>query len=443
MSSVVKEPTRRRDTRDWLSEIPLPLIVALAWSSWALIATREWEVPQPGGLRFILLWLGSVAVGMGFLRWRLGRVGWLELLVVGAIAGAVLTDITQLPSQALRDWHLYLKAADRWTSGQPVYLQGPVTAIPADRTNYPFLYPPMTLPLFAAFAALPGPLADALWICLSIASVCLAFRLFGVPARWWLPLLSWAPVFQGLYVGNVAVPVALLFAAAPWWGAGLVVTGVFKLYSGLASLWLVRERRLRSLAAGIGIVVALGVLTLPLTGFDLWRQWLDGLGWYRESQLILPMSLYGVGLPRYVPEWIAYGIGAGAVVLALRTRGREGLAWFGLATVVASPSLFAHGFIVALPAFLLLSPLWAWTAIGITSIVPGSTFWYAVLIAGIGYALPVLRRRPARRNDAQTPTAEPMDLLAGADGPWPGAPDVAGPRPYAPIRRLDAGRLPD
>jgi hypothetical protein len=189
------------------------------------------------------------------------------------------------------------------------------------------------------------------------------------------------------------------------------------LYSGLASLWLVRERHWTALAIGIGLLVVVALVTLPLTGVDLWRQWLEGLNWYRQSQPILPNSLYGYGLPRYIPEWIGYAVGGIAVVLALLVRGREGLAWFGLATVVASPSLYAHGFIVALPAFLLLAPIWTWLALGITSVVPGGTFWFAVAFVGLAYVARGLRRRTGASAEP-----EPMDLLAGADGPWPSAP---------------------
>lgn len=400
--------------------VPLPQVLALGFCAFLLITTRSWEVPQPGGLRFVLLWLGGVAVGLAIVRWWTGRVGWLALLAVAVVVGAILTDVTQFPGQVLRDWHLYLKAADRWTSGQPVYMSAPLTEIPADRTNYPFLYPPMTLPLFALWAALPGPLADGAWLALSGAAILLAMRLFGVRPAWWLPLLSWTPIFQGLYVGNVAVPAALLFAAAPWWGAGLIVGGVFKLYSGLASLWLLRERRFVAFGLGIVLVVALALLTLPITGLELWFRWFDGLEAYRISQTYLPTSLYGLGLPRYLPEPVAWSIAGVAVLGALLVRGRAGLSRFGLATVVASPSLFAHGLIVALPSFLELRPAWAWLAIGITSIVPGPTIWIAIGLAALAWFVPLLGRRS---DDAAL--ADPIDLLGPALEVWPTAPNLA------------------
>ena len=85
-----------------LAALPVPLIIALGFSAWNLIATRDWEVPQPGGLRFILLWLAGVAAVLAVIRWRTGRVGWLHLLAAGVVIGSLLTDITQFPSLPAR-----------------------------------------------------------------------------------------------------------------------------------------------------------------------------------------------------------------------------------------------------------------------------------------------------------------------------------------------------
>ena len=49
-------------------------------------------------------------------------------------------------------------------------------------------------------------------------------------------------------------------------------------------------------------------------------------------------------------------------------RGREGLARLGLASVVASPSLYIHGFVFAVPSFLRLRAEWLWLAAGMTSV---------------------------------------------------------------------------
>ena len=110
----------------------------------------------------------------------------------------------------------------------------------------------------------------------------------------------------------------------------------------------------------------MALVTLPLTGLSLWSEWLSSLGVYQASQPGLP-TLYGFGLPRYVP-FALYGLlAAAAVVLALRVRGPDSLARLGAATVVASPSLFGHGLLVAVPSMLSLRSPWLWLAIGLLS----------------------------------------------------------------------------
>ena len=100
-------------------------------------------------------------------------------------------------------------------------------------------------------------------------------------------------------------------------------------------------------------LLLLVLATLPLVGIDLWRDWLNGLSAYQESQQYLN-GLYGVGLGRYLPMWAFLAIAALTLVAALWVRGREGLARLGLASVVASPSLWSHGFVFGIPSFLRL-----------------------------------------------------------------------------------------
>jgi glycosyl transferase family 87 len=373
-------------------------------------------VPYPGALPFGPLWVA--ATGALIALWAVSRrpLTPVAAIALGAVAAMALTDISYLATQGLRDLHLYLRAGEHFLDGRPVYLDALFTSRPADLADYPFLYPPLTLPFFALLSRLPAPLVDVTWLAMSIAAAVGTLRLFGV--RWTaVPvLLVWPPFFQGIQVGNVAVPLGLLFVLAPWVGAGLVVAAIFKIYSAIAALWLARERRTKELAAGLLIVAATAVLTLPLVGASLWAEWWRGLDLFRQSQPLLADYLYGFGLPRYVPDWLALAVAAVLAAAALRSRGREGLARLGLVTVVASPSLYAHGLIVALPAFLSLRSIWLWTALAITSVAPGIAWWAAILLGVAGWFAPALRRGAA---------AEPVDevlhpLPAGAL-PWPTA----------------------
>jgi hypothetical protein len=407
------------------------ILAAYIW-----FATRLWNVPEPGALPFWPLWLGATgALLAGWVVIVRRRLTPLAGIAIGAVTAMLLTDISYLATQGLRDLHLYVRAGEHFLAGRPVYLDGLFTERPADLADYPFLYPPLTLPVFAAMARIPSVVVDGAWLVASTGAALLTLRLFGVSWRWAALLLLWPPFFQGLQVGNVAVPLGLLFAAAPWLGGGLVIGAVFKLYSGLAALWLLRERRLGQLVAGVAVVVAAGAVTLPFVGLDLWRAWLAGLEWFRASQPLLADYLYGFGLPRYVPLVVALATAGVVTVAAVRARGREGLARLGVATVVASPSLYAHGLIVALPAFLALRARWLWTVLAITSVAPGIAWWLAIGLAVAAWWLPALRRQSSPDAD------DALHPLPAGTGPWPRGPlgSGQGAKVYTPAGSASSG----
>jgi hypothetical protein len=385
-------------------------------------ATRLWNVPDEDALPFWPLWVGATAALAGaWVALAKRRLTPVAAIAIGSVAAMLLTDISYLATQGLRDLHLYLRAGQHFLEGSPVYLQALFTERPADLADYPFLYPPPTLPVFAAMARLPAPLVDAAWLAGSVTAALAALRLVGVPWRWALLLLVWPPFFQGLQVGNVAVPASLLFAAAPWLGAGLVLAAVFKVYSGLAALWLIREHRIAQLVAGISLVLGAALVTLPFVGIEQWQAWLRGLTLFRDSQPLLADYLYGFGLPRYVPLIVAVAVAGLVVVAAVRARGRDGLARLGLATVVASPSLYAHGLIFALPAFLALRVRWLWAVLAITSVAPGIAWWLAIGIGIAAWWLPALRR-DALVDAAADPDEATFHPLPPGTPPWPTAP---------------------
>jgi hypothetical protein len=360
--------------------------------------------------------IAFVASGVAVWRLRPARpyLRPVEATATLALAAMVVTDLT-MNYQPLRDLGIYLKAGGHYLAGAPVYLQTPMTARPADLTNYPFLYPPLTLPGFAVLSVLPTPLAQALWLGASAALGLGALRVIGVRWRWLAFAALWPPLFQGLWVGNVAVPALALFALGPWLGGGLVAGAVFKSYTGIASLWLVRERRWRGLFWGAAVVAGLAVITLPLTGTGLWNAWIKGLEFYQTSQQNVP-SLYGFGLPKFVPLWVFLALAAASIVAALAATGREGLARFGTATVVSSPSLWGHGLLVAVPSMVSLRTPWLWLAIGITAAPDGLQWWWAIVLIAASWLLPALCR-PEAPEGARS-AADPMDLLGSASGPW-------------------------
>jgi hypothetical protein len=282
-----------------------------------------------------------------------------------AVAGAVSWlsyDIVYLPDRPLRDLRLYLDAGTTALHGASPYISGPLVLSPG--ADLPFVYPPPTIPLFALFAAIPRPIAEAIWIGGSVAAAVAALWLVGVRGRWLLVLLAWPPLALGIVVGNVATITFFLFVAGFRFGACLILGGIFKPQSTIPALWLVRERRWRAIVVGIAVVALAALLALAFAGIDAWRAWLNALRFFQESFAIYP-TIQGASLARRLGTAIALFISAGAIGLALIGRGRNGLARFGVASIVASPTLYLHGLSPLLPGALCLGPELLWFVLGL------------------------------------------------------------------------------
>ncbi len=312
-------------------------------------------------------------------------------------------------SPALRDLALYLRAGWFANIHLPVYLPAPMEYLPGDPTLLPFLYPPFTLPFFGFLAKLPWGFVAVGWVAACVGASVLALRLFGLSWRWSAALLLWPPFAEGIYVGNVAVPAVLLFAAGLRAGGGLPFAAIFKLQAGIPSLWLLRERRIREFAIGVGMMLLLAVGTLPIVGLNRWAEWFDGLLAFRDSEAAFP-ALAGQSVSLLVPTIAWLALVGGVVVLALRAPGREGLKRVGIAAIVGSPSLYSHGFLVGLPAFLSLNTFWFWVVAGCTASVWGYGWWAAVAIAIAAWRFPTMNHRVS--------PMEHLHPLRGAAQPW-------------------------
>jgi alpha-1,2-mannosyltransferase len=416
-AAVTESPIVRviEQDRRWL--LPIALSVYVIGTTWT------WEFPNWQGVPFPPVWFASALATMAVWR-RLGRrFGPIEVAAILAVTAMLTTGVTLFWTQSLRDLTLYLKAGDAWAAGAPVYAQVPLVRPPDDLSNYPFLYPPVTLPLFGALAALPYPVAAGAWMVTSLAAVLGALRWIGLGWRWCLLFLFWPPVMQGLYVGNVAVPMFALFAAAVWRPGLLVVPPLFKLYSGIAALSLLRREHWTHLVVGGAVVLGAGLVTLPLVGIGLWGDWIEALQTYQVSQRLLPNNLYGFGLARHLPLVVLAILALVVTVLALRARDRhEQLSRLGVATVVGSPSLFSHGWLVAVPGIVALDAPWFWLAFGLTACAPGIAWFLVLLVIGASWFVPGLRKRPG--DDAWHP-------LGAAVVPWPTARGTSAQRPEA------------
>jgi hypothetical protein len=335
-----------------------------------------------------------------------------ELVIALGLAAAADMDLYVTSYGFHRDFGIYVRAGRAFLDGTPVYTEVPLTKAPTDPALDPFVYPPLTLPFFAPLAILPLPVAHAMWFLVTLAATVFSLRRFGI--RWsWLPLLLlWPPIVLGLWVGNVDMLALAAFAAAPWYPALLGLPPLVKLQLGVTGLWLVRERRFRSLVAAVALAAGLALVTLPIVGLDPWGAWLRALAAFAQTVGNMP-PITGVALARYLPAAVAVLLGLVAVLVALRWRGRDGLADLGLASLAVSPTLYPHGFPIGLPAFLRLRALAFWSVLALTSTFYRPQSWWLLVLVGLaGPWLPWLVR--PRSSDGPHPL--------GTDDIWPGAP---------------------
>lgn len=387
------------------------LVGAAALTAWATMGHR---LLSPTRLGVVLAAAGSAGAGLAWGRLIGRRLRVSEILALEVLAAMALADAIVIRTPAVTDLLIYLKAGEHFLHGQPVYITAPLPVDPALHQDLPFLYPPPTLPLFAALAVLPQSVAIALFLGLSLVAGVAALRWLGLGWRTLWVALAWPPFFHGLTSGNVVIPTFLIVGIGPAVASVLTIGSIFKLQAGVPALWLVQERRWRSLAIGIVALVLLALVTLPIVGLDSWRAWIGGLEAFQRSN----RDMLGRALPRYVPDPAYIAIAALAVLAALTRRGRLGLAALFAASAIASPSLYDHGFLAALPAMLLLDGTLLWVGLGLTSVLTGWGWWPMLLLAFAAPFVPVLRRRTARPDD--------LHLLGAERGPWPAASNPSG-----------------
>jgi hypothetical protein len=135
-------------------------------------------------------------------------------------------------------------------------------------------------------------------------------------------------------------------------------------------------------------------------------------------------------LLKFVPLPVFVALAVAALAAALRVSGRESLARLGTATIVASPSLWGHGLLVAVPSLLSLRAPWLWLAIGVTSAPDGLQWWWAVAVIAASWLVPGMRRAEATAGHSEE-AAEPLHPLAPGEAPW-----GAQSRPAPSWRRL-------
>jgi Glycosyltransferase family 87 len=426
---------------------PLATAVVAVLIAIGAVGVAVLDIKLRGASRLTSAHVGVLAALAGatgvYARLAMGhrRVGTQLAFAAAMSTWAPYLDITLLV-RPFRDAGLYLTAGRTFLDGHPVYITAPLTSIPADWTQLPYLYPPFTLPVFGALAALPHWLGLGILELACFASVIAGLRLLGVGWRFVPVLALWPPLAIGVQVGNVACLGFLVLAAAWRYQWSVPLGGVFKAQTGILSLWLLRERKWRALAIGALAVVALVLVTLPLTGVQAYLDWLHALAYFQASLAQYPSSM-GLALQRLLDPITAIVLTVGAVVVALLGRRRDGLARSAVAAVVASPTLYMHGLALFLPAILFLDAASFWVVL---ALMPwGTAAWRGIVIAVVALALGLTRARLAVPADGPEPAGEaasPATLFDEAAHPlgrrvepWPDPGDPGGDIVPEPVRR--------
>lgn len=325
---------------------------------------------------------------------RVARLGWLTaaLAAVVLVADAVVRTLAPNGPAVLPDFLAY------WTAGRlvgdPTRLYDPAAQLEEQlRVSARqgelslFVGPPYLAVVFAPLAALPYPIAAALWTALGLAGVLVGIR---VARSDWAPrlapgavtagVLASYPVFEAVGSGQTSgVSLAawagglhLLRTRSHGWAGVVLAVGLIKpQHVVLVPVLLVALRAWRALATFGAVGIAAAVLALVVGGPAVLSRWLGlvssplyqeqvqvGQTWKLASlpalvqALVAPLSTRASG----VASWLTVGllISVFLIVLLRRTGAMSAtLPWLALATltttVVASPHLAAYDLVLMVP----------------------------------------------------------------------------------------------
>ena len=332
------------------------------------------EPPQEPRLVVLTrLWLGRGRAAFAELFDQRGR--WNRRLTVGLAVIVGVACVIGLPElfgafPAGIDLEIPLRAASHFSSGGQAY---PASAMLVEKgPDLPYLYPPFLLPLLTPIAALPRGAVTGTWLILGAMCAVWTCRRLAIPWPAVPFVLAWPPFAEGLITGNsqifaFAAFVALVYEPADGTlrtrsflpardalnGVLAAAVGALKVTQLLPVLFLAR-RRFKAAVIGLAALGAVVVVTLLLTGISIYGDWLAQLQRAADPN----WTVGGVALGRRlgVPDLILAAFG---IALALSVRGRDAVAWLGIALLIATPSVHGYTFLFLLPGLLTIRRDWA------------------------------------------------------------------------------------
>lgn len=290
-----------------------------------------------------------------------------------------------------------------------------------DFDRLPFVYPAPAALLFAPFAELPRPVAEALFTLLLAGALVLALRLCRVrDPRCYLLALLWAPVISALQTANLSLLLALGLAAVwrlerrPLAAAAIAACLVsLKVFLWPVVIWLAVRRGLRTLAMSIVVTAAVTLASWWTIGFAGFREYPHLVRLLSHVEAPRSYSLAALGMRLDLAEGLAtalalaVGIAVVLVAAVLARRDDDGRRSFAL-TVVAillcSPVIWLHYFALLVVAIAVLRP-----QLGAPWLLPlllwpcpvmifAPTFWPLAPLLVFGFAIAIaLPSRTVRR----------------------------------------------
>ena len=338
------------------------------------------------------------------------------------------------------DLEIPLRAAGRWADGGLPYL--PSSFAYTAGPNLPYLYPPWLLPFLVPIVTLPRTPVTVVWLALGVAACIWTCRRLSIPWRAVPFMLFWPPFTEGMVLGNVqvfqfAAFVTLFYLPGSSWRLRPRIFGEGRAtHSDTRAV--AARRRLRDdicdglLAAGVGAakwtqllpvaallrprpraailggaaLVAVAAAMLPLTGVEIYRDWLNQL--WQAADPSWPPS--GVGLASLIGRPLASVVAVVTVLAMFFVRGRDAGAWVGIALLVAAPTIHGYGMLFLLPAlFVLRRDLAIFLATIVARYNPYG-WWISIAVAAI--ALAASGRFPALRAQGPSPAPGPSSAIA-------------------------------
>jgi Glycosyltransferase family 87 len=281
-------------------------------------------------------------------------------------------------------------------------------------------YPPPALLIGVPFTYLPAALAEWLWLGLMVACAAAALRLAGT-RDWRVYGASLLTPAMGTSLAYGTVNCALMLGLAATWrwrdragSAGAALGGLIALKLIFLPLlaWLLCTRRFAAVAWSCACAAALWLAGWALIGFH-------GLGEYPHVLSLLSGIERRQGFST-VSNALALGLGDGAASVAPYVLGAAATGLLWVAVRSGGTRADAHGFLLAVLAMLVLSPI-VWLHYLVFLLVPLAVlrprFGLAWLMPSLLWALPFAGYTPANPLQRMAVIAAILGTVAFAIGP--------------------------